>query len=75
MNTPYTLEGNAPSRIVYIKPVAVSDLPVDVQSQLTEYEEIYALHAPDGEQLALVADKVQAFALARHNDFAPVSVH
>ncbi len=75
MNTPFTFGEKTPSRIVYIRPVAVADLPDEVQSQLTDFEEIYALHAPDGERLALVADKVQAFALARQNDFAPVSVH
>lgn len=62
-------------RIVYIRPVAVSSLPVEVQAQLPGVEKLYALHDEDGEQLALVRDRAMAFALARQNDRTPVSVH
>ena len=38
-------------------------------------DQIYAVHSPNGERLALVKDRKLAFALARQNDFAPVNVH
>ena len=75
MNTPYPLQDAAPDRLVYVRPVAVAELPHEVQSQLPALERIYALHAPDGARLALVADRAQAFALARQNDLNAVNVH
>jgi hypothetical protein len=62
-------------RIVYIRPVDKNTLPDEVQAQLIDQNELYAVHDSDGERLALVADRTLAFVLARQNDFAPVSVH
>ena len=61
--------------IVYVRPVLVADLPSELQAQAEGFETIYAVHRPDGERLALVADRALAFALARQHDMAPVSVH
>lgn len=61
--------------IVYVREVAVADLPEEVQDQAQGIENLYAVHAADGERLALVKDKRLAFILARQNDLAPVSVH
>jgi hypothetical protein len=61
--------------IVYVRPVQVSDLPAELQAQAEGFETIYAVHRPNGERLALVADRNLAFALARQHDMAPVSVH
>jgi hypothetical protein len=61
--------------IVYVPPVAVSDLPEDVQAQIGGLETVYAVHDAAGVRLALVADRGMAFVLARQNDLAPVSVH
>ncbi len=61
--------------IVYVRPVAVSDLPQDVQEQVGDTELIYAVHDENGERLALVNDRKLAFVLARQNDFTPVNVH
>lgn len=61
--------------IVYIRPVAVSDLPQALRQQAGDLETIYSVHRPDGERLALVADRSLAFHLAREHDLAPVSVH
>ncbi len=61
--------------IVYIRPVAVAGLPQDLRDQIGEVETVYAVHRPDGEQLALVLDRKLAFALAREHDLAPVNVH
>ncbi|EPX81506.1 DUF1150 family protein [Litoreibacter arenae] len=76
MDTPIDLKtlGGA-DRIVYVRPVAVADLPAEVQSEVDGVEQLYAVHAPDGERLALVLDRDMAFMLARQNDFSPVTVH
>lgn len=63
------------ARIVYVRKVAVSDLPEDVQDQAEGAKVLYAVHSADGERLALVKDRSLAFILARQNDFAPVTVH
>ena len=61
-------------RIVYVREVKTADLPDAVRSQTT-LEHLYAIHAPTGEVLALVPDRVQAFVVARQSEFSPVSVH
>ncbi|MBZ4690639.1 MAG: DUF1150 family protein [Cereibacter changlensis] len=63
------------ARMVYVRPVAVIDLPEDVQQMAEGLETLYALHSTDGERLALVRDRGLAFALALQNDLAPVNVH
>jgi hypothetical protein len=35
----------------------------------------YAIHAADGTQMALIADRDIAFAVVRQNELEPVSVH
>jgi len=62
-------------RIVYVRPVAVADLPEEIRDQVVGIATLYAVHAPDGSRLALVRDRQMAFALARQNDLAPVSAH
>lgn len=61
--------------IVYIRKVAVADLPREVREQAGGLEELYAIGSEDGEQLALVRDRKLAFVVARQNDMTPVSVH
>jgi hypothetical protein len=61
--------------IVYVRPVAIADLPEEVQQQAGNLRNIYAVHAETGERLALVRDQRLAFILARQNDMAPVHVH
>lgn len=74
MNTVYQFDDND-SRIVYVKPVDVADLPDEVRAQAGELDQLYAVHDANGQQLALVADRKLAFALARQHDYAPVTVH
>ncbi len=62
-------------RIVYVRSGEVSELPEDVQEQVGDQTRLYAVHRADGERLALVRDRGMAFALARQNDLAPVTVH
>ncbi|PIE12874.1 MAG: hypothetical protein CSA70_07910 [Rhodobacterales bacterium] len=75
MQSKYDFALNDENRVVYVRPVAVSDLPRDVQDQAEGRDTLYSIHRADGEQLALVADRAMAFVLARQNDFAPVTVH
>lgn len=75
MNTPFDFNDEEGDRIVYVRPVQVSELPEDLQDQAEGRERVYALHNAAGERLALVADRNLAFILARQNDFAPVNVH
>ncbi len=75
MNTQFDLNTGMSERIVYVRPVEVAELPEEVRAQSQGLEKIYAVHAPDGARLALVANRQMAFALARQNDFAPVTVH
>lgn len=64
-----------PENIVYVRPVAISDLPEEIQEQAQGLQELYAVHNGEGERLALVKDRKLAFVVARQNDMAPVSVH
>jgi hypothetical protein len=75
MNTPFNFNDEDQSKLVYVRPVAVADLPVDLQGEIGDQETIYAVHRADGERLALVKDRKLAFLLARQHDFAPVTVH
>jgi hypothetical protein len=61
--------------IVYVRPVAYDELPAEVQAQMDSADSLYAVHAENGDRLALVSDRKLAFILARQNDFTPVNVH
>lgn len=74
MNTKFDLSALG-DRIVYVKPVKVAELPAEVRAQAGDLYEIYAVHNSEGEQLALVANRSMAFALARENDMLPVTLH
>ena len=75
MDVKYANLPAAERAIVYVRPVLVADLPSELQAQAEGFETIYAVHRPNGERLALVADRALACALARQHDMAPVSVH
>jgi hypothetical protein len=75
MNTEYKLADRSDERLVYVKPVALSELPKEVREQAGDVKQLFALHNSDGEQLALVANRRLAFALARENDMSPMAVH
>ncbi len=61
--------------IVYIREVAVADLPDEVQERARGLDRLYAIGGANGEQIALVKDRDLAFIVARQNDLSPVSVH
>lgn len=75
MNVKFNFDQENLDRVVYVRAVNVSDLPEDIREQVSDAGQVYAIHSEDGEQLALAKDRAVAFALARTNEFAPVSVH
>ncbi|QFS81918.1 hypothetical protein FIU97_03930 [Roseivivax sp. THAF40] len=75
MNTAFDFSKFEQDRMVYIRPVKVADLPEDVREHADGSDELYAVHATDGERLALVKERNLAFILARQNDMSPVTVH
>jgi hypothetical protein len=74
MNQPFKVADDQP-KIVYVRPVAINSLPQELRAQIGETTEVVSVHDASGQQLALVAGKVLAFALAREHGFSPVSVH
>ena len=62
-------------KLVYVRPVAVAGLPDAIRAQIGAAETGYSVHGEDGAQLALVANRDLAFALARQHEMQPVSVH
>ena len=75
MNVQFDFPIKLSDRTVYVRPVLVSELPEDVREQINDSGVVYAIHSENGERLALAKDRNVAFALARTNEFAPVSVH
>jgi len=61
-------------RIVYVREVKTADLPEEVRSR-TSLDHLYAIHAANGQVLAIVPERAQAFIVARQNELSPVSVH
>lgn len=75
MDVKYEGLPEAGERIVYVREVAVDELPDEVRREVPGVEKLYAVHDADGTRLALVRDRDLAFVLARQNDMAPVTVH
>ena len=75
MNTRYGPMADQGVRMVYVREIAVADLPQEIQDEAEGLQTLFAVHGADGSRLALVRDKALAFDLARQNDLAPMSVH
>ena len=74
MNTPYDSNADV-GRMVYVKPISVDALPRNVRDQAAGLKELFAVIDSEGQQLALVADRNMALALAVQNDYAPQPLH
>lgn len=74
MNTRFDMRAFG-ANVVYVKTVAVADLPDEMREQAGELQTLFAVHNAEGRQLALVADRALAFALARQHDMRPMTVH
>ena len=66
-----SLAGN----MIYLKPVAISDLPEEVRDDAGALETVFSVFNAKGEQVALVANAAIAADLAAQNDMQVVSVH
>ena len=76
MDTPHSFaDETAENRIVYVRSVDPAELPEEVRAQTGGATNLYAVHAANGDRLALVTGRKLAFALARQNDMLPVNVH
>jgi hypothetical protein len=73
--TPENALENAERPVVYIRKVAVADLPDDIRKHAEGITDLYAIGRENGQQIALVKDRKLAFVVARQNDLRPVSVH
>ncbi len=71
---PTESETETAKRIVYVREVKTADLPDEIRAH-TALDHLYAIHAANGDVLALVPDRAQAFVVARQNELSPVSVH
>jgi hypothetical protein len=60
---------------VYVRPVAVSNLPEKLRAQAGDAETIYSLNGEDGSRLAWVISQELAFSVAREHDLVPVQLH
>jgi hypothetical protein len=74
MNKPFDIQSDE-QKIVYVRSVVLSSLPDELRAQIGDASEVVSVHDESGQQLALVAGKGLAFALAREHGFSPVSVH
>ncbi|MFG5380892.1 MULTISPECIES: DUF1150 family protein [unclassified Yoonia] len=74
MNTKFDLKSMGED-IVYVKAIAVTELPQELQQQAGDLDTLFSVHNAQGEQLALVANRKLAFHLARENHMRPVTVH
>lgn len=61
--------------LVYIKTVAVTELPLDLQRQVGPDKTLYAVDKADGERVAVVENRALAYSLARDNDLTPMTLH
>lgn len=73
MDTPHP--DRPESGIVYIREVPVEALPDAIRAQLPGVDQVWGVHTPEGECLALARDRSLAFVVARQNDLQPVSAH
>lgn len=65
--------------LVYVREVAGREIIAEIgdaaPSEIEPDAVLYAVHAADGERLAVVDDRELAFTVARQRELQPVSVH
>ena len=75
MNTKFDLEDKRDDGIVYVRAVKPNELTAEMRAQTDDIEELVAVHASNGDRLALINGRRLAFELARQHDMTPVDVH
>ena len=66
---------NLGQQFIYLKPVSAAELPEELRQEAGDIEIVFSVHNTEGEQVALVADKRVADALARQNELEVVALH
>lgn len=66
--------------LVYVREIrageALADMPLALEeNDLTPDQPLFAICGADGQRLALLSDRAEAFAAAAAHELAPVSVH
>jgi hypothetical protein len=66
--------------LVYVREVRAGEALADapdalIEHQLAPDQILYAVHRADGERLAILGDRAEAFAACMAHELAPVSVH
>jgi hypothetical protein len=67
--------GGSAGKFVYLKSVAVADLPDELRAQAGDLTTVFAVHNGKGEQVALVAHPSIASHLAQEHDMQLVRLH
>ena len=75
MHSKYNFSHFDTDDLVYIKTVAMTELPLDLQRQVGPDKTLYAVHKADGERVAVVENRALAYSLARDNDLTPMTLH
>lgn len=77
--TPEALAMLGAPRMVYIREVDPAELRADgslpPHTRLPKGVKLYAVHAANGERMAVLDDRDAAFVAAREQEMEPVSVH
>jgi hypothetical protein len=74
MYTKLDLQSLGPN-IVYLRRVAIAELPEEVQAEAGDLKTLFAVHNTKGEQVALVASPAVATHLAAANNMKVVALH
>lgn len=65
--------------LVYVRRLAAEEarriVPADTFDEILEPDDLFSVHASDGQRLAIVEGRDAAFAAARAHDLRPRSVH
>lgn len=65
--------------LVYVRRVALEEarriVPADTFANISEPDDLFSVHASNGQRLAIVEGREAAFAAARAHDLRPRSVH
>jgi hypothetical protein len=75
--TPETFANIGVPNIVYVREVLAGDLESELGSEIDVPADtkLYAVHAANGQRMAVLDDRDTAFAGARQYDLEPLSVH
>lgn len=76
MSTPDNNSGNRESLMTSQAFLALGSMHVAyIKLVIVDGASVYAIHAADGQELAVFNEREVAFVAARRNDLEPVSVH